>query len=86
MPRVIRFSGRAVGFGAAFGAWEERPLGIPFGQRSVWIDNNKIDNLPFRKVSFAPPLLQSITPSEGMNHQKRPLIPSWHLWAPILVR
>ena len=31
MPRVIRFSGRTVGFGAVFEAWEKRPLGIPFG-------------------------------------------------------
>ncbi len=86
MPRVIRFSGRTEGFGAAFEAWEERPLVIPFGWTLVRTNNNKIDNLPSRKVSFGPPLLQSTAPSEGMNHQKHPLNPSWHLWAPILVR
>lgn len=86
MPRVIRLSGRTVGLGAAFGAWGERPLGIPFGWALVWTDHNKIDNLPSQKERFSPLLLQLIAPLEGMNRQRRPLIPSWHLWAPILVR
>lgn len=86
MPRVIRFSGRTVGFGAALGAWEERPLEITFRWMLVYSDNSELNNLPSREVRFAPLLPRSIVPSKGMNHQRRPLIPFSHLWAPILVR